>query len=124
MKSIIKNTGFIASLVFIGLLFAMPLSSEAQNKKTVDTEFKVYGNCNMCKMTIEKALDVKGVRRAEWDRGTKMLKVSYKSKYISEEQLHELIAAAGYDTEKTRASDEAYEKLHKCCKYERRKDEE
>jgi len=36
-------------------------------------------------------------------------------------EIHEAIAAVGHDTEKVKATDEAYEELHTCCKYPRDK---
>jgi hypothetical protein len=35
------------------------------------------------------------------------------------EQIHKAIAAVGYDTELFKATDESYNNLHFCCKYER-----
>jgi periplasmic mercuric ion binding protein len=34
-------------------------------------------------------------------------------------EVHMAIAKAGHDTEMHRATDEAYDNLHACCKYER-----
>ena len=44
----------------------------------------------MCEARIEKALDVPGVIMAEWDVETKKATVAYKTKVISEEQIHQL----------------------------------
>src|SRR3972149_456252 len=52
--------------------------------------FKVFGNCDMCKSRIEKSL-----------------------------KINECISAVGHDTEKQKAPDKVYNKLHKCCKYDR-----
>ena len=35
------------------------------------------------------------------------------------DEIHQRIAAVGYDTDKIKANDEAYAKLDECCKYER-----
>lgn len=82
-------------------------------------EFHVNGNCPMCKERIEAAAkSVDGVNSAEWDSQTKMVEISVDS----ETDLHEVhmaIAEAGHDTEMHRATDEAYDNLHTCCKYER-----
>lgn len=37
------------------------------------------------------------------------------------DEIQKNIASVGYDTEKYRGDDKAYEELHECCKYERRK---
>jgi hypothetical protein len=36
---------------------------------------------------------------------------------VSLDSIHSKIAAAGHDTVLVKASDEAYENLHPCCKY-------
>lgn len=81
--------------------------------------FKVWGNCGMCKKTIEKALAVDGIK-ADWNKTTKMITVTYDSKKYTIAQIHKMIAAAGYDTELERGNDVAYSKLHECCKYDRK----
>lgn len=81
--------------------------------------FKVYGNCDMCKSRIEKALKTTGVKAADWEKKSKMLTVKYDSSMISEGKIHEYISSAGHDTEKMKAPDKVYKKLHKCCQYER-----
>lgn len=79
----------------------------------------VYGNCGMCEKTIEGALDQKGIYKADWNKETKIISVHYDSTMFSLEQIHSVIADAGYDTELKRAPDEAYDALHECCQYKR-----
>jgi mercuric ion binding protein len=82
--------------------------------------FKVYGVCGMCKRTIENALaDVEGVSSADWNLDAKMLTVAYNNETIDLDAIKSKVAAAGYDSDTHRASDEAYDQLHACCKYER-----
>lgn len=82
--------------------------------------FKVSGNCEMCKSTIEKAAGgLEGVNVADWNIETKQMHVSFNSDKTSLDEIHKAIAAAGYDTEKEEASDEAYNKLPPCCQYTR-----
>ena len=84
----------------------------------------MYGNCGMCKATIEGALkDVKGIEKAEWDIEAKMMYVTYDKKLISLDDIKKKIAAVGYDTDKFRASDETYGELPGCCQYERPENE-
>ncbi len=71
----------------------------------------------MCEERIEKALDVPGIIMAEWDVETKKAKVAYKTKALSEKQIHQLVANVGHDTSEIKATDEAYANLHGCCKY-------
>ncbi|NNF01264.1 MAG: efflux RND transporter periplasmic adaptor subunit, partial [Bacteroidia bacterium] len=85
-----------------------------------EQEFKVYGNCSMCKKNIEASLKgVNGLFYADWDQESKMLSVQFDPEKVSTEEMKERIAAAGYDTETHKASDEAYESLPKCCQFER-----
>jgi hypothetical protein len=49
-----------------------------------------------------------------------MITVSFNSKEITLAEIHKKIASVGYDTELETASDEVYNNLHGCCKYERK----
>jgi len=91
------------------------LSSFAQNDTTAT--FKVFGACGMCKMRIEKALKIKGVTKAKWDVGSKMLTVRYDPTAISLEAIHSKMAEVGHDTELKKAKDEVYKALPDCCLY-------
>lgn len=92
----------------------------AQSKKSQTERFKVWGNCGMCEKTIEGSLAISGVSKADWNKETKIMSVSYNSQKITLAQIHKKIAAVGYDTELETASDEVYNNLHGCCKYERK----
>lgn len=83
---------------------------------------RVYGNCGMCKRTIEGALnDVDGIKEASWDVSTGMLSVAYVSEEVDEDEIKAKVAAVGYDSDTHRAPDEVYSALHACCQYERPK---
>lgn len=84
-------------------------------------QFEVMGNCNMCKKTIEKAASINGVKKAKWDKKTKVLSLSFDPKKTNLDKIQLHIAAVGYDTPKYRANDETYEALHTCCHYDRKK---
>lgn len=107
-KSILK---YIA-LAFAVIAFALPANAQ---KKKAEIKFTIYGNCDMCKERIEEALDVKGIIFAEWDKDTKIATVAYKTAKITENEIHQLIADAGYSTDKVKANADAYSKLDKCC---------
>ena len=81
--------------------------------------FMVKGSCGMCKKKIETSLRVKGVKKVNWDKETKMLTVTFNPEHISLDEIHHRVAAVGYDTEKVKAPDEAYAKLDDCCRYDR-----
>ncbi len=88
-------------------------------KADIDTlVFKVSGNCEMCKERIEYAVDVKGVKSANWDQESKMITVVYDKSKITEDKIHQLIAKAGYETSKTPADQDAYKGLPGCCQYD------
>jgi copper chaperone CopZ len=83
------------------------------------SKFKVYGNCGMCEKRIEKAAKIKGVTFADWDVDSKMLTIHFDEKKVTPGKVQQAVAAVGHDTDKVRASDKAYAKLHSCCQYER-----
>ncbi len=107
--------------IIIALLLFFTMPSIAQNKKNIIKEnISVSGNCGMCKKTIETAAKVKGVKTVKWNAETKILMIKYDGNKISNADIQRKIADVGYDTQNFSASDEVYEKLHGCCKYERR----
>ena len=90
-----------------------------QSKKVIDTEIFVNGVCGMCEERIEEALDIPGIKLADWDVDTKMCRIVYKKDLIKEQQIHEILASIGHDTKKAKAKQEDYENLHHCCHYKR-----
>lgn len=107
MKNISKL--LVLLIAFLGMAFT-------GNKKETIT-FKVSGNCEMCKQRIEQALDVKGVRFAEYSLENQTLTVHFNPKQIQAAQLHTLVQSAGHDTEAGKAPDSAYAQIPGCCKY-------
>lgn len=97
----------------------LTLSFAAFAQKKVTETVHVNGNCGMCKTKIEKAAKDAGASKAEWDSESKTLKVTYSSSTTNLGKIQETVAGVGYDTRDFRATDEAYSKLHACCKYER-----
>lgn len=105
--------------ILAGIIIFATACTQASSKGA-QASFKVWGNCGMCKKTIESSLKVAGINKAEWNTKTKMMEVDYDTTQINLEQIHEKIAAVGYDTELKTGSDEAYNSLHSCCKYKRK----
>lgn len=103
-------------IIFVGLMILSSLSY-AQNNKVITTNLKVGGTCDMCKSRIERALDVKGVKFVEYTLDTHNLEITYISSKITEDKIHQLLNDAGHDTDKSKASDKAYDSIHHCCKY-------
>ncbi len=122
-KRKIQIKPFLYSAVFGIALISTACSeskSTAEEAVTSQESFKIYGNCGMCKNTIESSLkDVNGVEKAEWNQDTKMMSVSFDESIITLSEIKKKIANSGYDTEDVRASNENYEALHGCCQYER-----
>lgn len=96
---------------------ALMMSATTLWSQKTEANFWVAGLCGMCEKTIENALDKPGVVFADYDLKTHRVRVVYKSKKISEEQLHRWLNEAGYDTEKSKATQEQYSRVHDCCRY-------
>lgn len=92
--------------------------AQTEKKETI----KVWGNCGMCKTTIEKAAKKAGAATAEWNEDTHQLTVSYKDSKTSSEKIQKAVARSGYDTQDFTADQKAYDGLHGCCKYDRKGD--
>lgn len=92
--------------------------AQVKNAKTITT--KVWGNCGMCKKTIETAGNKKKVATVVWNKDTKQAKITYDSTKTTLDVVLKRIANAGYDNEKFVANDKVYNNLHGCCQYERK----
>lgn len=104
-------------LSLIALFMVGALSVFAGNKTE---KFKVYGNCGSCESRIESAAkSVDGVSKADWNKETKMMEVTFDDSKTDVHKVHMAIAKAGHDTQMHKATDEAYNKLPGCCKYDR-----
>ncbi len=99
-----------------------PSTNANMNMGSTKTEsIKVWGECETCQATIEKASKVDGVSKANWDKRTKLLTLVYDPSKVKNDDIQKKIAAVGYDTEKYKADDKVYAKLNACCKYVRKK---
>ena len=129
VNNVSKNV--ILSVVVIAILGLTSCKNQTkQDTDTTTTEiskemamtyvsFGVRGNCNMCKNTIEKAVNgINGVASANWDVDKKKIDVSFDDSKTDAMAIHKAIAASGYDTEKVEGDEEAYEDLPGCCKYD------
>lgn len=105
-----KNVIYVLTL-FIGI------TSFAQDKNARAT-MEVDGVCLMCKDRIEKAcIKTKGVKSAVWNVQTHELSLIYDEHKTNLELITENILAVGHDTKDLKATDEAYNSVHPCCKY-------
>ena len=93
--------------------------SHAQIKNATTETVKIYGNCEMCKSTIETAGNLKKMAKVDWNKDTKMATLTYDSVQTNQDEILKRIALSGYDSDKFLAPDAVYDKLHGCCQYER-----
>jgi len=108
-------------LIIIIIAVSAFLFSSTSFAQEVNTDtVKVWGNCGMCKKTIEKAAKSAGAKTASWNADLHQLIVSYKSDKTSNLKIQQAVAESGYDTQDVTAPDEAYNKLHGCCQYDRK----
>ncbi|CAM4140320.1 heavy-metal-associated domain-containing protein [Zobellia nedashkovskayae] len=96
-------------------LITLVTFAQEKNKKMT---FDVDGKCAMCKERIEKAaLNVKGVKYASWDIPTHQLAVIMDERKTDPMKIKTAIVAVGHDTKELKATEEAYESVHPCCRY-------
>lgn len=93
---------------------------EAQIENAKTETVKVFGNCEMCETTIEKAGNLKRIAKVDWNKDTKMATITYDAKKTNQDEILKRIALSGYDSEKFLAPNEVYAKLPECCQYERK----
>jgi len=96
------------------LLFTTFISAQNLSK----SQFKVKGNCEMCKERIETTAKKAGAQSARYSIDLQTLTLETSEK-VSPEDILKKVAEAGHDNEKFKASDETYEKLPGCCHYDR-----
>jgi len=106
-------------LIAIICVIFIAFATQAQEKKrNAKLNIAVDGICNMCKKRIEKtALNTKGVKFANWDVNTHQLTVIVDERKTNKTLICQNLATAGHDSKEIKASKEAYDNLHPCCKY-------
>ena len=104
------------------LLFLVAFSvnaQEAKNKNAVYV-FEVNGNCEQCQKRIQKAaFSVAGVKTAVWSIETHKLDLTLNEEKTTIDAVKKAVAKVGHDTDNVKATQEDYDNLHHCCKYER-----
>jgi mercuric ion binding protein len=116
-----KTVKLLLAIVLLGA-FGMTISGQTTVKTSTQQKtetFKVWGKCDMCKARIEKTVKAEGATSATWDKKTQLIAVTYDPAKTNVESLSKKLAAIGHDTEKFKATDEAYSKLPGCCHYDR-----
>lgn len=111
------------NIILITLVAFLGFTAQAQTKPNKNLKYttEVNGNCEQCKKRIEKAaFSVSGVKKATWDIETHLLAVIMNEKKSSPADLKKAIAKVGHDIEDLKATENDYQNLHSCCKYERK----
>jgi copper chaperone CopZ len=104
-------------IVWIVCFGLMSLASFGQEKNK-NLSFEVDGKCEMCKMRIEKAaLGVKGVKFAAWDIPSHELSMIIDERKTNPMEIKMAIAKVGHDSKELKATQEAYDAVHPCCRY-------
>ncbi|HET6224928.1 MAG TPA: heavy-metal-associated domain-containing protein [Bacteroidia bacterium] len=123
MKKFLRSLFILTALVILSAC-----GNKTTSKETVTTsapaiatsQFKVWGNCEQCKETIESSLKSDGIVKADWNEKTKLMRITYDEHKISLDQIQKNIAAVGYDNAGYKGDDKAYANLPECCQYERK----
>ena len=104
-----------AIVVLAAMLISVVGMAQEKNKKM---KFEVDGKCDMCKVRIEKAaLNVPGVKYAVWDIPTHELSLVVDERKTNSMEIKSALAKVGHDTKELKATQEAYDNIHPCCKY-------
>ncbi len=102
-------------LILTFLVVSLAGYAQEKNKKMT---FEVDGKCEMCKNRIEKAaLGVDGVKYAIWDIPTHQLSLVVDERKTNAMEIKTALVAVGHDTKELKATQEAYDKIHPCCRY-------
>jgi cation transport ATPase len=99
-------------------VFASVMAFGYGQEKNKKMSFEVNGKCAMCKERIEEAaLGVKGVKYALWDIPTHQLSLIVDERKTNSMEIKTAIVGVGHDTKELKATEEAYESVHPCCRY-------
>ena len=102
-------------LILVMALLTGVTFAQGKNKKMT---MEVDGKCDMCKTRIEKAaLGVKGVKYALWDIPSHQLSLIIDERKTDPMKVKTALVAVGHDTKELKATEEAYDSVHPCCKY-------
>ncbi len=69
-------------IALMSVFFILPVAA-----KDIKISFHVNGKCGMCEERIENALDIKGIKFADWSKETKMCTVKFNPDIISEKEI-------------------------------------
>lgn len=102
----------------LGIIMMILTTVSFAQEKNKKMSFEVDGKCEMCKARIEKAaLGVKGVKYALWDIPSHELSLIIDERKTDPMKIKTALVAVGHDTKELKATDDAYDSVHPCCKY-------
>jgi cation transport ATPase len=108
-------------VILMVVLFSIGLQAQEQKNKNAKYTFEVNGDCETCKKRIENAAyGVKGVKSAVWNIETHQFDLILNEEKTDVLTVKKAIVAVGHDVGELKADDAVYDKLHHCCKYERK----
>ena len=113
-------------LMMLVMFLTVSITANAQEKKNKNAkhDIEINGNSDDCKKRIEKAAySAPGVKSAVWDIDTHNLHLILNEQKGSVAEVKAKVAGIGHDSDDIFASDEVYENLHHCCKYDRKAQE-
>jgi outer membrane receptor protein involved in Fe transport/copper chaperone CopZ len=104
------------SRIILGIFLLSAPFIFAQNLSK--NQFKVKGNCEMCKERIESTAKKAGANEARYSVDSQTLTLETDNN-VSTDDILKKVAEAGHDNEKFKSTDANYEALPECCHYER-----
>ncbi len=111
MKNILKVLSVLCLFITNTPLFS-------QSSDDIEYEFLVQGLCGMCEDRIESvALSKPGVKSADWNLNTMMLKVVLDESQTPISHVKYAISLAGHDNGNFIAPQDVYDNLPACCQY-------
>ena len=108
-----------SALMVLLSLVIISINLPAQDRDDFTIEFITLGNCYLCKVRIEAAINkLEGVTASNWDYSNDVTTVSYDDIVTDAFIIMQAVADTGHDTEWYQAPDAAYDLLRNtCCEY-------
>lgn len=106
---------YISRIILGVFLLCFPFVSAQQLSHN---QFKVRGNCEMCKERIETTAKKAGAKTAKYSIDSQTLTLETEPNVLADNILKE-VAKAGHDNEKFQTDEASYNALPPCCHYER-----
>jgi copper chaperone CopZ len=104
----------ILSLFLMFFVFVVNAQDKTPKSHTIQIKTSVICDCHGD--LINKLNYTKGIVFAELDLKTSIVTVKYKTKVISDYQIHQIISNMGYHAGEMERNENAFNKLPKCCK--------